>query len=168
MMQQDGPGNAADAAARITGATRDEQGRLVVHLAGREPLVDARVARCFPWSVPGQFISIRSKEGKEVALLTTLDELPPEARGLIEQELGEKVFNPRILRVIECKHEFGMGRLIAQTDRGEVTFEIRTRDDVRVLSPIRALLRDADGNTYEVPDINALDRASRKHLDQYF
>jgi hypothetical protein len=33
---------------------------------------------------------------------------------------------------------------------------------------VRALFRDVDGNTYEVPDITALDAASQRYLQQYF
>lgn len=155
--------------AAVKSIRRDELGRLVVCLEGRdEPLTDARVARCFPWSLPTCFISIRDKEGKEVTLLATLDELDETSRAVVEEELREKVLNPRILRIKEFKDEFGVASIHAETDRGDVTFQIRGRDDVRVLSPSRALFRDADGNTYEVADLHALDASSRKHLEPYF
>jgi hypothetical protein len=127
-----------------------------------------RVARCFPWSLPDQYISIRTAEGKEICLLNTLDELDEPSRACVQQELQDKIFNPRILRVETFRSEFGVVNMTAQTDRGVVTFQIRSRDDVRQLSPARALLRDVDGNTYEVHDLHALDAASQKHLLQYF
>ena len=47
----------------------DAAGLLVVHQQGRpDPLADARVARCFPWSLPSDYISIRTKEGKRIKL----------------------------------------------------------------------------------------------------
>jgi hypothetical protein len=49
-----------------------------------------------------------------------------------------------------------------------VTFQVRSRDDVRVLSSTRALFRDADGNTYELADLNALDAAGQKWMQNYF
>ena len=61
-----------------------------------------------------------------------------------------------------------MTSITAETDRGRVIFQVRTRDDVRVLSATRLLFRDADGNTYEVADSSALDAASRKFLQDYF
>ena len=160
---------AAPERARIERIERDEAGRLVVHLAGREePLVDVKVARCFPWSLPGHYVSILDKEGKEIALFDTLDELEGENRAIVEEELAAKVFNPIIRRVVGHKHEFGVTSITAETDRGRVTFQVRSRDDVRTLSATRALFRDADGNIYELPDLTKLDRASRKHLDRYF
>ena len=90
------------------------------------------------------------------------------SRQLVEQELREKAFSPRIQAVLDYKDEFGVVSISARTDRGDVTFQIRSRDDIRLLSPTRALFRDADGNTYELPDLAALDPASRRYLEEYF
>jgi len=148
---------------------RDADGKVIVHLADRdEPLADARLARYFPWSLPDAYISVRDKDGKEVVMLRTLDELDPGSREIVEQELADKIFNPRILQVLQVKREFGMSSMSAITDRGEVLFQFHGRDDVRLLSPTRALFRDVDGNTFELPDVGELDPASRKMLRRYF
>ena len=158
-----------DRDARIARIERDPAGQIIVHLEGSdEPIVDARVARCFPWSMPEEYVSVRNSDGKEIALLPSLKELDADSRKVVERELRDRVFNPKIQRVIECKNEFGVTSIRAETDRGEVTFQIRSRDDVRVLSATRALFRDADGNTYELEDLNALDATSRKHFLLYF
>ncbi|MFW5841465.1 MAG: DUF1854 domain-containing protein, partial [Planctomycetota bacterium] len=65
-------------------------------------------------------------------------------------------------------HEFGVSNIKARTDRGVVNFQVKSRDDVRLLSASRALFRDADGNIYELPDLNQLDSQSRRHLANYF
>jgi hypothetical protein len=154
---------------KVLGANTDAQGRLVVRIEDRpEPLVDARVARCFPWSAPESYISIRTAEGKEVTLLESLSDVAADVRQTLLRELADKVFSPQIQRVLSFKQDFGVASVSAMTDRGEVTFQIRSRDDVRVLSPTRALLRDADGNTYELPDLSKMDSTSRKHLEPYF
>ena len=169
----DAPGETDGAAARgeatIERFEVDEAGRLVVHLAGAaEPLVDAKVARCFPWSLPQRYVSVVDADGKEIALLETLDELDEPSRRVVAQQLATRIFNPVIRRVVAHKHEFGITSITAETDRGPVTFQVRGRDDVRTLSATRALFRDADGNVYELPDLAALDPASRKHLEHYF
>ena len=159
-----GEGNGA----ALESVTRNPVGQLVVRLKGGAEHVDARVARCFPWTLPDLYISIRDKDGKELCLVKTLEDLAPAGRELIREELEQKVFNPRILKVLDLKQEFGITSILAQTDRGQTTFQVRSRDDIRVLSAARALFRDADGNTYELHDLRALDAASRKHLAQYF
>jgi len=147
----------------------DEAGRLVVHLAGGgEPVVDARIARCFPWSLPRRYVSVLNAEGQEIALLETLDDLNEESRRVVERQLATRIFNPVIRRVTDHKHELGITSVEAETDRGTVMFQIRGRDDVRMLSPTRALFRDADGNIYEVSDVTKLDAASRRRLEHYF
>ncbi|MCE5279103.1 MAG: DUF1854 domain-containing protein [Planctomycetaceae bacterium] len=161
--------NDASDAIAIEGISRNGLGQIVVRLAGRsEPVVDARVCRCFPWSLPDQYISIRDKDGNEVVLLETLDALNGDWQTLLIEELRDKAFNPQIRKVLSHKTEFGVTSITAMTDRGEVIFQIRSREDVRVLSPRQALFRDADGNTYELADLNALDKTSRHHLSQYF
>jgi len=148
---------------------RNADGQLVVHLKGGDgPLVDARVARYFPWSMPDAYVSIRDSDGREVVMLKTLDELEPASRRIVEDELRDKVFNPKILRVHKYTREFGISSMTAETDRGEVIFQFRGRDDVRVLSATRALFRDVDGNTYEVQDLTRLDPASQRHLHPFF
>jgi hypothetical protein len=153
----------------VKSVTRNEAGQLVVQLEGRDgPVVDARVARCFPWTLPDAYIAIRDKEGRELALLRTLDELDEQSQTVVREELADKIFNPKIHRITDHRNEFDVISITATTDRGEVTFQIRSRDDVRLLSDRRALFRDADGNTYELSDLNALDPASRKWLQDYF
>ncbi len=148
---------------------RGSKGRLIAELEGREdPIEDVRIARCFPWSLPETYISIRDSEGKEIKLVENFDELDDETRGIITEELHDKVFNPQIQRVLDHKDEFGVTSFTVETDRGVVTFQIRSRDDIRILSSTRALFRDPDGNTYELADLTALDPASQKYFQDYF
>ena len=161
-------GNGQGPAGKVEGITRNDTGQLVVRIAGQvEPIVDARVARCFPWSVPQAYVSIRNKEGKEVLLLKTLDELDEASRAIVREELHDKIFNPKITRIVDHATEFGVTSVTAETDRGPVIFQIRSRDDIRILSAARLLFRDADGNTYEVSDVTSLDAASQKFLQNY-
>lgn len=153
----------------IEKVSRNAIGHLVAHVKGQaEPITDIRVARCFPWSLPECYISIRDKQGSEIVLLKTLGELDADSRKVVEEELRDKVFNPRILHVMEHKRDFGVTSITAMTDRGRVTFQVQSRDDIRILSPTRALFRDADGNVYELTDLTALDPHSRKYLQDYF
>jgi hypothetical protein len=148
---------------------RNSKGELLAVVDGQEePIENVKVARCFPWSLGAQYVSIRDKDGKEIVLLRSFDALDEATRRLVEEELRDKFFVPRIRRVTRYKAEFDVVSISAETDRGEVTFQIRNRDDVRLLSPVRALFRDVDGNVYEIEDVTALDRASQKHIGHYF
>lgn len=148
---------------------RNSKGELLALVAGRkEPFENVKVARCFPWSLGHEYVSIRDKDGKEIVLLRSLDGLDEDTRQIVAEELRDKFFVPRIRRVTQYKAEFEVVSISAETDRGEVTFQIRDRDDVRLLSAVRALFRDVDGNLYEIEDVTTLDRASQKHIEHYF
>lgn len=162
-------GGPDDPGPAVTRIERNAAGQLVVHLAGgHPPVVDARLTRYFPWSVPEGFVSVRTSDGREAAMLADLDSLDPGSRALLDAELRDKAFNPKLLRILDFKHEFGISSIEAQTDRGPVIFQFRGRQDIRLLSPTRALIRDVDGNTYELPDFDRLDPGSRALLGRYF
>jgi len=153
---------------RVEKITRDASGKLVAHVSGGETVEDVRVSRCFPWTLPGSYISVYEESGKELTLLGGLDELDDESRRIVEDQLDRMVFTPQIKRIVEHRREFGVTSITAETDRGDVTFQIRNRNDVRVFSPTRAVFRDADGNAYEVADLDALDAKSKGHIAPYF
>ncbi len=162
-----GPGD--EVVARLVGLRRDTKGQLIAELAGRdEPVEGVRLARAFPWSLPKGYISVRDDKGEELVLLETLEGLADDIRDLIDEELRDKVFAPVVKRIASFKEHFGITTVVAETDRGEVTFQLRRRDDVRALSPIRCIMKDVDGNMYEVTDVTKLDLDSQKHLDNYF
>ena len=178
-MNHDNMGRAANEDGRDTSATRVETrikrlektdtGQLVAHLeASDEKIEDVTLARCFPWSLPDAYISILNAKGNEICMLSTLDNLDAASRKIVDSELRDKVFNPKIKRIVDSRHEFGISSITAKTDRGTVIFQIRGRNDVRFLSATRALFRDVDGNTYELPDYTELDAASMQHIRRYF
>jgi hypothetical protein len=59
--------------------------------------VAVRIAPCFPWSRTRQYISVRTTDDKEVALIGSLDELADDTRRLVEQALAEIGFVLEIL-----------------------------------------------------------------------
>ena len=153
---------------RIAEVRREADGSVTVTLEGiEEPVREVRVRRCFPWSLRDRYVAILDKDGKEVTLLRGLDDLPAGVRDILTEELHDKIFNPRIRSIRKHNSEFGVMSFEVETDRGDVAFQVRTRDDIRMLSGGQMLLRDVDGNTYEIPDLAALDPASRRLIHEY-
>ncbi len=162
-------GDGEDKQVTLKRLERNARGELRAHLEGGDgPVEKVKIARCFPWTLRDEYVSVRDSEGKEIVLLKTLDGVDAATRELIEQELAENVFVPQIRRIVKYEDEFGVISIAAETDRGEVKFQMRNRQDVRALTPTRAIFRDVDGNLYEVPDFNALDRNSQKYIEQFF
>ena len=143
----------------------DEHAKLVLKRPGEPDARDVVVRRAFPWSSAGEFISIRSAEGKELVLIESLAGLPAELRALIERHLAGTIFIPKITRVDEVDVRFGFQEWRVQTDRGPVHFRVQEREDIRFHPDGRFSLRDADGNIYELPPLAELDEHSRRAVE---
>ena len=76
------------------------------------------VARAFPLSDPKHYIGFLDGAGKDVGLLHDPDQLDPESRKLVEEELEKRYFVPIVERVSSVKEEFGTIYWTVETDRG--------------------------------------------------
>ena len=63
-----------------------------------------------------------------------------------------------LVRVLEITDDFGIQRWEVETDRGPRVFEVRSREDLRWLHPGHLIVRDVDGNRYEIKRFDDLDR----------
>lgn len=130
-------------------------------------ILAARVRRIFPLSDPERYFSILDGSDKEVGILERLDELEPEARKLMREDLERRYFTPVIDRFDAVENQRGMWKFVGQTQRGPVEFYVRNwRDSAHEVSPNRWQIVSVDGQRYEVRDIEALDARSQRLLDQ--
>ncbi len=123
--------------------------------------------RLYPLSDPDHWISLVDASGNELLCLEGLGDLPPETQELLEEELEQREFLP-IIRCIErvSAHE-APSEWRVLTDRGETTFFVNHEDDVHRLGTHAAVIIDAHGIRYLIPDLRLLDSSSRRILDRY-
>jgi hypothetical protein len=143
----------------------DEQNKLTLSRPGQDDVRDVRIRRAFPWSNPGNFVSIRSSEGKELVMIDDVAALPPALRQTIESCLAATVRIPRIERIDAIDVRFGYQEWSVTTDRGPVSFRVQEREDIRFLPDGRFSVKDADGNIYELRPLKELDEHSRRALE---
>ncbi|MCJ7821728.1 MAG: DUF1854 domain-containing protein [Armatimonadetes bacterium] len=144
---------------------RDEFHRLRVQVDGEAEHVDVKPARVFPISGAADCISFLDEDNKEVLLLKGVSGLDPESRQVLEEDIGRTYFVPKITYIYEIEDSHGAARWEVETDRGYRVFDVRDREDVRVVQGKRVLLQDADGNRFEIKDLSLLDPQSQKLLD---
>ncbi|MDR1734220.1 MAG: DUF1854 domain-containing protein [Oscillospiraceae bacterium] len=121
--------------------------------------------RLFPTSGLTRYITLLDKDGNEQAVIRDLDRLLPDAKAVIENALAEYYRIPRITRFIKTEEKFGIWMWTVDTTHGEHTFEIRHHlSSVKPLYDGRVLIKDANDNRYEIPDVNALDKKSKKMI----
>ena len=138
---------------------------------GKKTYPRVSVHRCFPFSDPTRFISIREPEadGREIGLIEDLDALPREMRAMLEEQMGLRYFTPKIRRVNSIKEEYGYAYWDVLTDRGACRFTVRMGGGGNVYSigPNRYLVNDIDGNRFEIPDLYKLSAREIKQLDLF-
>jgi len=144
---------------------RDQFRRLHVQVEGGDEYVDVKPMPVFPVSEAADYVSFLDSKDKEVLLLRDPRGLDPDSRKALEDELGRTYFVPKITRVHQIEDAHGAARWEVETDRGYRVFDIRDREDVRVIRRTRVLLQDADGNRFEIEDIRELDERSQRLLD---
>ena len=145
---------------------RDEFRRLHVEVDGETEYVDVRPTRVFPVSEAADYVSFLDRDENEVVLLSNAGQLDPESRRVLEEEFAQTYFVPKITYVHEIEDSHGAARWEVETDRGYRVFDVRDREDVRVVGGKRVLLQDADGNRFEIEDLTLLDDRSRRLLDK--
>jgi hypothetical protein len=123
--------------------------------------------RAFPISEAGRGLSLVSGEGRELAWIEHLADVPAPQRALIEEELESREFMPEIRRLASVSTYATPSIWKVETDRGPTSFTLRGEEDIRRLSPHTLLIADSHGIFYLVRDIQSLDRHSRKLLDRF-
>ena len=143
----------------------DEFAELVISINDQNPVHGVRLTHCFPISAESQYIAVRNDE-VELGIINDIETFDPESAAVLNAELSRSYFRPRVVRVFNITEKFHVPRWEVETDRGKRTFEIRSsRRDMRVLGGGRILIRDADGNLFEIVNYFELDALSRSLVE---
>jgi len=122
------------------------------------------VRRCFPWSEPERYVSLRDSDEEEFALVRDPAELDVASRQALEAALALAGFVFEITRVLEIEEEVEIRRWRVETRQGARLFQTRLDDWPRTLPHGGLLIRDVTGDLYHLGRPAALDRQSRALL----
>ena len=124
--------------------------------------------RAFPFDHPEDYISVQDADKNEIGMIAALSVFPEETAALLRRELARKYYAPQISAVLSLRDRYGYAYLSASSDTGEITFTLRdaARSIVKV-DEKRIIITDIDGNRYEIPDVEKLDRKSFKKIELY-
>ena len=121
--------------------------------------------RLFPVSRPDEYVSLLDADGVEIAQIRRLADLNPESRAAVVNSLNDYYLVPTITRIVSATEKYGTLRWTVQTERGEISFDIRNRNhDIRVNSDGSIRVRDSNDNRYCIPDWKKLDKHSKALL----
>ena len=128
------------------------------------------VHRCFPFSDPSRYISIREpdNDGREIGLILDLKDLSEETQSILEEQMALRYFTPHIWQIRDLKEEYGYSYWEVGTDKGACRFTVRMgAGSVYPIGPNRYLVNDLDGNRFEIPDLYRLTPREIKKLDLF-
>jgi hypothetical protein len=128
------------------------------------------IHRCFPYSDPDRYISIREpdRDGREIGLIEDLNKLSSETRAMIEEQLELRYFAPIITKIRHIREEYGYSYWDVVTDKGPCRFTVRMGgSNVYSIGVNRYLVNDLDGNRFEIPDLYKMSAREIKLLDLF-
>jgi hypothetical protein len=147
---------------------RNSFGRLVFSSPDETDVHEGVVpVRSFPIAAPDTGIALVSADGRELAWIDRLTDLPVDTRTLIEEELTNREFLPEIRRIVHVSTFASPSTWKVETDRGAATLVLKGEEDIRRVTHSTLLIVDAHGVQFLIRDIQGLDRGSRKLLDRF-
>jgi hypothetical protein len=146
---------------------RRADGRLVLRRENSDGETPVQVACCFPWTHPHEFISLRDDKGKEQLLIDDLQQVAAPGRELIEDELAERNFLPRLTGIEAITDEIELFHWKVITAAGPRRFLTRRSDHPRKLANGDVLIKDVSNDLYLIPNPKGLDAKSLKLLWVY-
>ncbi|MGH7560119.1 MAG: DUF1854 domain-containing protein [Gemmatimonadales bacterium] len=143
---------------------RRTDGRLWTVGQDARPVV---VRRCFPWSEPLRFISLRDEHNREVGLIRDPADLADASRKVLEQALAEAGFVLEVTAVLAIEEEVEIRHWKVETRQGPRSFQTRLDDWPQALPGGGILIRDVAGDLHHVAAPERLDAKSRELLWAY-
>ena len=145
----------------------DNAGQLSLSTDGSQYEV-GMVARAFPLSEAEKMIVVRDKDGEELAIIDDLTKLDDVSREALSERLEKSYFMPQIKHVYKVEEHLGIVAWDVETDRGRRTFEVRSvRQNTRRIGRWRVIIRDVDGNRYEIKNWGELNEQAQQFIEQY-
>jgi Domain of unknown function (DUF1854) len=147
--------------------SRDAAGILLVTDAHGAANMVNMVVRAYPISAPDEGVSLLGVDGHELAWIATLKELSEANRDLINSELAQREFMPKISRILAVSSYATPSTWTISTDRGDTELTLTSEDQIRRLTLTTLLITDSQGISYLIADVDCLDKHSRKLLDRF-
>lgn len=123
-----------------------------------------KISQCFPWSLPGRFISIRDEKDTELALINHLDDLDPDSQSALETILKDTGFIFEITGIEQLDEDFEIRVWKVTTPHGPRRFQTRLGEFPRHLPDGGLLIRDVAGDLFHISDPKTLNETSKKLL----
>ena len=128
----------------------------------------AFLCRQFPFELQWEFISVLDDEQQEIGIIRRVADFEGETGELICRELQRRYYAPVIRCIKQIKERYGFSYWKVTTDEGDVSFTLHdTFRSIVHAEEKRLVILDVDGNRFEIPNVDGLDRKSYKKIELY-
>jgi hypothetical protein len=126
-----------------------------------------KVVRAAPLSHPDRYICLLDAKDEEICMIDSLNELDAATRALVQEELDRRYLTSIVERIHSVRNEFGTSYWDVETHRGRREFVVQNvAENAQWLGEHRLLIIDVDGNRFEIPRLDQLDRRSLGFVEQ--
>jgi hypothetical protein len=146
---------------------RNAFGKLILTAADGTVHEGVVPVRAFPIAAPEVGIAIVSTDGRELAWIERLADLPPTLRALLQEELANREFLPEIQRIKHVSAFASPSTWKVATSRGDATLVLKGEEDIRRIGESSLMIADTHGVQFLIRDLKKLDKPSRKLLDRF-
>ena len=147
--------------------SRNAAGRLVLTDLQGDRHEGVIPVRAFPISAPDAGLSLLGEDGHELRWISSLSNLPEDTRSLLESELTQREFMPKIIRIKQVSSFATPSKWQVSTNRGDTELLLKAEDHIRRLTHTTLLITDGHGVSFLIQDIDAMDHHSRRLLDRF-
>ena len=143
------------------------ENRLCAHIEGEKCVMGVKPVWASPLSRPNQYLALLDSKGADFALLKTpQNELSGDSWKAAQAEIRRRDLTAKIDSLESASEDNGVAYFVAHTDRGRREFVVTNLSTNAIwFGEGRLLLIDAEGNRFEVADIEGLDAKSRGMID---
>jgi hypothetical protein len=122
------------------------------------------LVRCFPWSNPLHWLSLRDDKGEELVLLETMHGLSDQARRSLVQALVEASFVFAIEAIESVSEEFELRHWQVRLKEGRRKFQTQLSSWPREVPGGGLLIQDVANDFYLIADLTKIDAKSTRLL----
>jgi Domain of unknown function (DUF1854) len=139
--------------------------RLWLEHAGKT--VSVQPVRCFPWSAPGELVSLRDADEQEHYLVEALADLDPASRVALSSAMQSAGFVLEVEAILSIEEDYEVRVWQARTRHGLRTFQTRLDEWPWAAPDGGYLIRDLCGDLFRLPPSERMDETSRHCLWAY-
>jgi len=136
-------------------------------LSRGERRVHVKPVRCFPWSSPGELVSLRDEHDREELLVEHVGELDPDSARALACALLSTGFVLEVCGVDSIEEDYEMRIWHTTTRQGKRTFQTKLDEWPWAAPDGGHLVRDLAGDLFRLPPLDTLDEATRRWLWAY-